>query len=582
MQTYLGGGASSPYAAPCAASVAACVAQGVIPSAATYQQALANHIYLLTYGLPSVGDTTLAPIVPSAAYWLIATRFPYLSTAQLNEILYTTELPSGVPIDNGTGWARLNLYAAGGGYGAFRSGVSVTMNAALGGLNAFDIWSNDISGPGGLTLQGSGTLILAGNDSYSGGTAMQGGTLAVTGRLRGNLAISPGASFVSNGGYEVAGNAALTNAGTFFAVNAPLVNAGTAGNTGTIVGDVSNSGAFNNNGIVTGAFANSGLLSGNGIVGSLALLPGSTMAPGNSVGTIQVIGDLTVASGTNYQGQVDSTVSDLVEVGGTATLYGGTVVVTSIGNNPALGRTFSILTAVGGVSGSFDGLTEPASGIAAGTRFDALYGSHAVSLVVTPSFYGDLPAAGVPESRSESTVGAALDAIRPPPGVAMDAAHSALFAPLYTLPAGKIAAGLDELAPSIYADELITARNSWYLMSNAVSAQLAARRGAAWPPITPPTARPDRTARRCGSAGSAAITPPARAAARPGLPGAWAARRSASIFRWRAGAVSASPSARPTGIPRPISAGRAPAPQRSFAPMANGRAGCTSRRRNSA
>ena len=479
MQTYLGGGASSPYAAPCAASVAACVAQGVIPSAAAYHQALANHTYLLTYGLPSVGDTTLAPVVPSGAYWLIATRFPYLSTAQLNEILYTTELPSGVPIDNGTGWARLNLYAAGGGYGAFRSNVGVTMNAALDGLNAFDIWSNDISGPGGLTLQGSGTLILAGNDTYAGGTTVQGGTLVVTGTLRGNLAISPGASFISNGGYKVAGNAVLTNGGTFFAVNGPLVNAGTAGNTGTIVGAVSNSGGFNNNGVVTGAFANSGLLSGNGVVGSLALLPGSTVAPGNSVGTIQVVGDLTVAAGSNYQVQVDSTVSDLVEVGGTAALSGGTVVVTSIGSTPALGRIFPILTAIGGVVGSFDALTEPVSGIAASTRFDALYGSHGVSLVLTPSSYGNLPAAGVAENRNERAVGAALDAIRPAPGLAMDPADSALFAPLYTLPISKITASLDELAPSIYSDELITARNSWYLMSNAVDAQLAARRGLA-------------------------------------------------------------------------------------------------------
>jgi hypothetical protein len=34
---------------------------------------------LLTYGLPAVGDTTLAPVVPADAHVLIATRFPYLS-----------------------------------------------------------------------------------------------------------------------------------------------------------------------------------------------------------------------------------------------------------------------------------------------------------------------------------------------------------------------------------------------------------------------------------------------------------------------------------------------------------------------
>ena len=358
MQTYLGGGGSSSYAAPCAASVAACVANGVIPTAAQYTLAAQNYAEYLTYGLPSVGATNLPPVVPSDAYLLIATRFPYLSEAQLNEILATTELPSGVPLDNGSGWARLNLYAAAGGYGAFPSNVTVNMNAALGGLNAFDVWSNNISGPGGLTLQGSGTLILAGTDSYAGGTNVQGGTLAVTGALGGNLAISPGAAFVSNGGYAVAGNAFLANAGAFIAVNTPLIVAGAASNAGTIVGDVNNSGNFNNDAVVTGAFANSGLLSGDGVVGSLALLPGSTIAPGDSLGAIRVVGDLAVAAGATYQAQVGANAADLIQVGGKASLSGGAVVVSSSDGKPTLGSPYTILTANGGVSDAFAAVTD--------------------------------------------------------------------------------------------------------------------------------------------------------------------------------------------------------------------------------
>jgi outer membrane autotransporter protein len=478
MQGYLGGGGSSPYAAPCASNVAACVASGVIPSAASYARQNQNYTAFLTYGLPSVGDTTLPPIVPAGASSLIATRFPYLSAAQLDQVLATTELPSGGAIDNGTGWARINLYAAAGGYGAFPADVVVSMTAALGGLNAFDVWSNAISGPGGLTLRGSGTLILAGDNSYTGGTIVQGGTLAVTGTLGGDLTIAPGATFIGNRGYAVAGNASLANAGTLIQVNAPLVNAGTASNVGIILGDVMNNGRFINNATVSGNFTNAGVLSGNGIVGSLALLPGSVIAPGNSVGTMRVMGNLAVATGAVYEAQVGSNGADVIQVGGTAGLSGGTVVVTSTGA-PLLGIVYPILTAAGGVSGGFDALAEPSGGLATGTRFDGLYGANAVSLVVTPRFYADLSAAGVAESSSERAVGRALDAIRPAPGTAPDAARAALFDPLYPLPAGSIAAALDELAPAIYPDAMIAARGAWYLMANAVSVQLRARRGLA-------------------------------------------------------------------------------------------------------
>ena len=147
------------------------------------------------------------------------------------------------------------------------------MNAALGGLNAFDVWSNNISGPGGLTLQGSGTLILAGDDTYAGDTVVQGGTLAVTGALAGKL---------------------------------------------------------------------------------VSIWSGATFAGDGAVG-----GSLHLQAGSTYQVGIGSNGADLIHVGGTATLSAQAVVdIASVGARPTVGSPYTILTAAGGVDGTFGSVTD--------------------------------------------------------------------------------------------------------------------------------------------------------------------------------------------------------------------------------
>ncbi len=137
-----------------------------------------NYTERLTYGFEQTGDTTKPMVVPKGAEALIETRFPYLDKDQRRWILFTTGLPSGYPVlDDTEGWGRLNLFAAAGGYEAFETDVAVTMDASLGGFHELDTWKNDIAGPGKLTKSGSGTLVLSGNNSYTGGTVLEQGTL---------------------------------------------------------------------------------------------------------------------------------------------------------------------------------------------------------------------------------------------------------------------------------------------------------------------------------------------------------------------------------------------------------------------
>jgi autotransporter-associated beta strand protein len=130
------------------------------------------------FGFGQAGDATRPAVVPKGAEVVLETRLPYLSDAQRRVVLKSTALPSGYPVlDDAEGYGRLNLLAAGDGYGSFQGDVAVTMDAQRGGFHARDTWRNDIAGAGKLTKQGSGSLALAGANAYTGGTEVAAGTL---------------------------------------------------------------------------------------------------------------------------------------------------------------------------------------------------------------------------------------------------------------------------------------------------------------------------------------------------------------------------------------------------------------------
>ncbi len=132
----------------------------------------------LTYNLPQTGDPSRPMTVPKGAEVLLETRFPYLDADQRRWVLYSTGLPSGYVFrDDAEGWGRLDLYSASNGYGAFDVDVTASMDASQGGFSAYDEWSNDIYGEGCITKEGTGTLALSGDNSYTGGVHVNGGIL---------------------------------------------------------------------------------------------------------------------------------------------------------------------------------------------------------------------------------------------------------------------------------------------------------------------------------------------------------------------------------------------------------------------
>ncbi|MEA9392129.1 autotransporter domain-containing protein [Acerihabitans sp. TG2] len=311
----------------------------------------------MTYGFTPIGPTDLAPVVPLNAEVLLETRFPYLGAAQRREILASTEISSGYAvIDESGGYGRLNLFAAGDGYGAFNNTVTVDMRTELGGFNARDAWRNDISGSGGLVKQGTGELILSGDNTYTGGTAVEGGTL--TGYAlafgSGTITIGTNGTLKLDQSVDNSMDNILAGQGTLIKTGAGSLNltanSGFAGITQVRQGRLAVNGSLARSAVTVNSGAT---LGGNGTVGSTHIENGGILAPGNSVGLLTVNGDLNLDAGAIYQVQfTPAGAADRVNVAGVANINGAQL---SLDMSQLLDPLvpLQILSATGGINGAF-------------------------------------------------------------------------------------------------------------------------------------------------------------------------------------------------------------------------------------
>ena len=118
--------------------------------------------------------------------------------------------PTGALTVNAGGTFDLNSFNQT--IGSLAGAGSVTLGAGTlttGSDNTSTTFSGTISGTGGLTKIGAGTLVLTGNNPYSGATAVNGGRLTVNGAIpNSTLTVDGGATL---GGTGTVGNAIIRN-----------------------------------------------------------------------------------------------------------------------------------------------------------------------------------------------------------------------------------------------------------------------------------------------------------------------------------------------------------------------------------
>lgn len=229
-----------------------------------------------------------------------------------------------------------------------------------------------IANDGDISLNGgAGTLHLADSGSSTGtlnigaaagDTAMAAGTLDAASVMFGD-----GTGLIvfnhTNTDYEF--GAAISGGGTVAVHSGETVLTGASTYTGAtaVFG-----GLLTVNGSITGdVYLLGGAVGGAGMLGNVAVQTGGSVAPGNSVGTLNAV-NVAFGPGSSYDvelndgGFVAGTNNDLINATGTMMIGGGTVNVlpengTDDGATYTLG-TYTIATAAGGVSGTFDAVSD--------------------------------------------------------------------------------------------------------------------------------------------------------------------------------------------------------------------------------
>jgi fibronectin-binding autotransporter adhesin len=256
---------------------------------------------------------------------------------------------------------------------SFGSGAIVN-NAALAIDQASDsTFANAISGSGALTKTGARTLTLGAINSYSGGTRISAGTLVGSAASFGNGAIVNNAALAIDQASDatfantLSGNGSLLKRGTA-ALRYTGDGSAFTGSTQVVAGTLSVNGTLGG----TLMLASGTTLKGNGSVGTTTLQAGATVAPGNSIGTLTVNGDLHFSAGSSYQVEAEAGGgSDLIRVSGTATLGSASVIVLAADGNWNPVSRYTILTAGGGIVGTFGGVSSNFAFLAPALAYDA-------------------------------------------------------------------------------------------------------------------------------------------------------------------------------------------------------------------
>ncbi|CAN7661093.1 autotransporter domain-containing protein [Bosea sp. LjRoot9] len=318
-----------------------------------------------------------------------------------------------------------------------------------------------LNGTGGAMIKrGAGVLTLTGLSSLD-WTVEAGGLITSAARFSGNVALVSGASLTFDQAVSATYAGVISGSGSFTKAGAGFLTL--TGNSAAFSGTTTiENGTLAVNGALGGTVEvlAGGRLQGSGAVSNMSV--SGTIAPGNSIGTLNIAGNLTFAAGSVYEVEVNAAgQSDRIVAGGMATIAGSTVKVLAGSGSYASQTRYTILTANGGLSGVFSGVTSNLAFLDPSLSYDA----NNAYLTMTRN---NLGFAGVGLTANQITTAVAVESL---------GGSSPLYNAVLNLSAPQAQSAFDALSGEIHASAKSALIDESRLLRSAANDRLRAAFG---------------------------------------------------------------------------------------------------------
>jgi autotransporter-associated beta strand protein len=362
------------------------------------------------------------------------------------------------------------------------AGGTTTINTAISGSGSVSILSGTVVLTSANTYEGvtriaeNARLVLTdtANLTHSDSVAIN-GTLDLTGLTAGTTlkSLSGASTGVVNLGTQnlILSSASTTFAGTIMGSGGITLQSGTQVLTGTSTGYIGATVLSGGTLTVTGSIANSTVavnsgatLTGTGTVGAITVASGGTVQAGAAgAGTLTSTSNISFASGSSYVVDMTSAGATKLVTSGTATLAVdgsnkglSTIKINSADGTYALGTNLTVLTASGGLTGTFSTSTIDLFTAANGTKFTSKVTYDANNVFLRVDLANLSNALGTTATRNQLAVAGGIDK-----AIAASATVPAAFSALGNLASGTLAPATEQLSGEIGADTTLAAKASF-------------------------------------------------------------------------------------------------------------------------